>query len=400
MEWRKDLETIINLIAEAKKKYNLLIDNEGNPEHEIEERVLSVEALGDISPQVFPINYFHASRKIASLDSSTRYLRDLSVNTCIVGLAIYSNVKSLIFGPINIETPYMGISSYSSFLKDIENYLPSPLIRVKNKVDYYYVNEFENEYKIDDMADEIRTEAETIGLREAINGHEYVIIDGPIYPTPLELTEILPLETEARKMHRAAYGKLVSERIQELNDKVVGVVKRLENSRKLYSVDEIKRMVGDIKTKDVTILEMIDKKYCQKDFPYICVIGPFKIQYNLKVEHEGKIILDNVPPKYSYYIIIRRNKYIFPNFLRLESISEKMIKDPKDNEYLHVVLSSISEETLLPTYIELVDKASKSITRSIFVYAYEFSSDKLNIVHDDKLAYIKDKSEEMSEEGS
>jgi len=395
MEWEEYLKSTIGLIAEAKRKYQLLIDNEGNPEHEsIESKIMNVKALGDVTPHVFPINYFHANRKIASLDSSTRYLRDLSVNTCIVGLSVYSNVKNFIFGPINIKTPYMGISSYTPFLKEIESYLPSSLIRVKNKVDYYYVNEPENEYKLDDIADELRTESETVGLQEALKDHEYVIADGPIYPTPLELTEQIALDTEARKMHRIAYGKLVNERIQILNGKVVGVVKRLENSEKLYSVNEIKKMIGNTNSKDVTILEMLDEKYCKSDFPYICVIGPFEIQYNLKVDYEGKIVLDNAPPKYSYYVIIRRNKMINPTFLRLESISEKMTKEPEDNDYLHVVLSSISEKTLLPTYIEIVDRMSKRLTKAMFVYAFELASGKLNIVHDDKLTYIRDITEQ------
>ena len=400
MEWKKYLESTINLIAEVKRKYNVFVNNEGNPEHDIEEKVMSVEALGDISPKAFSLNYFRTyNKKVASLDSSSRYLRDLSVNTCLIGLAIYSNVKGFIHGPININTPYMGISSYSSFLKEIENDLPSTLIRVKNKTDYYYVNEPGNEYKLDDIADEIRTEAETLGLKEVIRDHDYVILDGPIYPTPLEITEGFALDTEARKMHRVAYGKLVSERIQALNDKVISVVKRLENSRKIYSVDEVKKIVGDINAKDVTILEIIDERYCKQKNSYVCIVGPFKIQYKLKVEHEGKVVLDDVPPKYSYYVIIRLNRHLNPNFLRIESISEKMAKEPENNEYLHVVLSSISLKTLLPSYIELADKESKKVARSLFIYAYEFSSGKLNIIHDDKLTYMKDKSEQMLEGG-
>lgn len=396
MEWEEHLRNTINLIAEAKKDYQQLIDNEGNPEHELEERVISVEALDDVTPRPFSMNYFHTDRKIASLDSSTRYLRDLSVNTCIIGLAIYSNVKQFIVGPINIKTPYMGISSYIPFLKHIESNLPTSLIRVKNKVDYYYVNETGNEYKLDDIADELRTESETVGLQEVINDHDYVVADGPVFPTPLELNKIMNFDTEARMMHRIAYGKLVNERVQILNEKVVGVVKRLETSKKLYLVNEIKKMVGDLNSKDVTILEILDEKYCQsKGFPYVCLIGPFKIQYDLKVEFDGKIILDNTPPKYSYYVIIRRNKMIYPTFLRLESVNDKMNEKPDSNEYLHVVLSSISEKTLLPTYIERVDKMSKKVTKSMFIYAYGIASGKLNIVHDDKLTYMKDINEQI-----
>lgn len=384
MEWKIRIKEVIEKIATVKRRMpEVRVDNEGNPEHEIEERIMTIELLSEkVKPEVYPLDYFKydSNKRIASLDSSSRYLRDHSVNTCLVGLSIYSNKKGFMDGPYTINTPYMGISSYEDILKAInvnDNY-----IRTKNVIGYYYMNEPRNEYKIDDIADEIRTEAENIGLKEVIDDHDIVIVDGPIYPTPLELTEELEVITEARRKHKIAYAKLVNDRIKALNDKVIGVVKRLENSKKLVNEKKITELLGieNRNIKDNTVLELIDEKVCRKsNYPYICIIGPFKIEYAIQVEEEnGSKVIEKVPPKYAYYVIMRR-PYFPPSFLRIESISDKMNLSP--------VLSRITENNLLPTYIEIVDKRSKRISASLFIYAYEIASNNLNIIHDDKMTY-------------
>ncbi|QGA55492.1 hypothetical protein GFS03_04545 [Sulfolobus sp. E5-1-F] len=384
MEWKVRIKEVIEKIAEAKRKMpEVRVNNEGNPEHEIEEKIMRIELLSEkVKPEVYPLDYFKydSNKRIASLDSSSRYLRDHSVNTCLVGLSIYSNKRGFIDGPYTINTPYMGISSYEDILKQIN--VNDNNIRTKNVIDYYYVNEGRNEYKIDDIADEIRIEAENIGLKEVINDHDIIIVDGPIYPTPLEFTEELEVTTEARRKHKIAYAKLVNERMKILNDKVIGVVKRLENSKKLVNEKNIAELLGieNSNLRDTTVLELIDEKLCRRNnYPYICTIGPFKLEYAIQVEDEnGGKVFEKILPKYAYYVIMRR-PYFPPTFLRIESISEKLDLSP--------VLSRITENNLLPTYIEMVDKRSKRISASLFIYAYEIASNNLNVIHDDKMSY-------------
>lgn len=352
MNWKVTIKNTIEELAKLKK--DVKIENEGDPEHELsdaEDKVMKIELEEEFKPTMYSLYEFKSlnDKRIASIDSSSRYLRDFSVNTCLIGLSVYSNREGFIDGPFTVDIPYIGISSYREILESLK--IDDINVRYKNVVNYYYVNEPNNEYKIDDIADELRLEAENVGLKRVIQNHDIVIIDGPIYPTPLELTEEINLETEARRKHRLAYAKLVNERIELLNNNVIGVVKRLENSKKLWRVKEINETIGNVKRmKDVTIIELIDERLCRKNYEYVCTIGPFKIEYALEVKDEdGRNVIEKVPTKYAYYVIIRK-KYFPPTFLRIESTNKNLDISP--------VLSRLTER-LMPTYIEIVDRRSK-----------------------------------------
>lgn len=390
MSWeiRKNIQKVIDEAAKIKKRLpEKVINIEGNPEHEIlDSEILDIQLLNEFSPSPFPISFEAEHEKIASIDSSSRYLRDYSVNQVLVGLSIYSTKKGFIDGPYSIEIPYLGISSYEKFLQELEREIPDTAIRVKNYVNYYFVNEEGKEYKIDDIADELRTEAESIALSSVLD-HDLVILDGPIYPTPLELTEKVPFNDEARECHKIAYAKLVKDRASLLRDNVVGVVKRLENSKKLSYEPKIveafkKRGIKIEGLKDPDVLSLIDLHFCRGHGSYSCIIGPFKIKYNLKVESNGicapkGAVLDNAPPKYAYYVILRR-PYQPASYFRIEGL-----KDPE--KAIKTIFSRVTEK-LLPTFIELVDKRSKRVSASLFLYAYEVASTRLDIIHDDKQA--------------
>ncbi|MCY0882720.1 MAG: DNA double-strand break repair nuclease NurA, partial [Acidianus infernus] len=254
---------------------------------------------------------------------------------------------------------------------------------------------FDENYKLDDVADEMRTEAENIGLSEVVIDHDLVILDGPIYPTPLELTEELDLSSTSRLCHQLAYASLVNKRISLLRDNVIGVVKRLENSGKLWKdekiMEEFKKRGKNIKgLKDPTILELIDYEFCRKSgrHSYACIIGPFKIDYNLHVEgpkdchkaYGNTTYLSNVPAKYAYYVILRK-PYVPNTYFRIEGLNKDFLE-----RGMRTALSRLSNR-LIPTFIELVDNRAKRISAGLFITAYEVASSYLSIIHDDKLAY-------------
>lgn len=392
MSWeiRKNIMKVIEEASRAKSNLpEKVIDTSGDPEHEsLElENVMKIELLNDFTPLAYPLSLEQEFDNIAAIDSSSRYLRDFSINHVFVGLAIYSSKKGFIDGPYTIKSPYLALSSYKEILEQVEKVIPDEGVRIKNAINYHFVNEEGNEYKIDDIADELRTEAENKALSQVLD-HELVILDGPIYPTPLELTGQVELSTEARFCHKIAYAKLVKDRISLLRDNVVGVVKRLENSKKLSREEKIvkefeKKGKRIENLRDPDVLELIDKYFCRKEGSYVCVVGPFKIDYNLRVEgsgncHDKQVILSNPPTKYAYYVILRK-PYYPPSYFRVEGIriSEKV---------LNTVFSRVSER-LIPTYIELVDRRSKKISASLFIYAYEVASTRLSIIHDDKLMH-------------
>ncbi len=306
--------------------------------------------------------------EISSVDSSTRYLRDTTVGIVMTGMAIFSSKKGLLLAPYDKEIRFLGISANKEILKKIENIINKKHIAITNYVGDY----FDENYRLDDVADELRLESENSAIDD-MNG--LIIMDGPVYPTPLELTSVFEFKNTSRETHRKAYASLVRDRLNKINDKkVIGIVKRLENSKKLYKLKEIQKILGKLPPiTDPEVLRLLYPKLC--DGETICILGPFMLSYQIDVEG----ILKDVPPKYAYYVIIKR--VVGPSsFFRVESLSLDTL------QYIKSIFSRISIRGI-PTWIEIVDTASKKISSSLFIIGYEISSSFLDIIHDDKLAF-------------
>ncbi|MEM0374158.1 MAG: DNA double-strand break repair nuclease NurA [Sulfolobaceae archaeon] len=358
-EIRRKLERIGKQIGTIKEKVSEKVDVSGSPDHPLIEAETEITAIDE--------NIFHEievkreSVSIASLDSSSRYLRDPSINMVLVGLGVYSNFKGVIVGPYDFDINFMAIGTFEELLKEIN---PEKGIRVKN-----YVNEyFTDDYKIDDIADELRLEAENRGLESVRDSHELIIIDGPLYPTPLELNDI-ELQSIGRKRHQDAYIQLAKDRISLLKDNVLGVVKRLETSKKLYKEEKIRNIVRPrYPINDAEVLNQIKVKVGVKNG----LIGPFKLEFRSK--------FFNAPPRYAYYLILT-NSIGISSYFRIESLSLDRL------EVSIPYLTSRVSDKLIPTYIEIADSLSKRVSASLFITAYQVLSRILTIIHDDKLSY-------------
>lgn len=306
--------------------------------------------------------------EISSVDSSTRYLRDTTVGIVMTGMAIFSSKKGLILAPYDKEIRFLGISANKEVLTKIENIINKKHIAITNYIGEY----FDQNYRLDDVADELRLESENSAIDD-MNG--LIIMDGPIYPTPLELTNVFEFRNMSRETHRKAYASLVRDRLNKIKDKkVIGIVKRLENSKKLYKLDEIQKILGKLPPiTDPEVLRLLYPKLCKGES--ICIIGPFMLSYQIDVDG----ILKDVPPKYAYYVIVKR--IVGPSsFFRVESLNLDTL------QYIKSIFSRISYRGI-PTWIEIVDTASKKISSSLFIIGYEISSSFLDIIHDDKLAF-------------
>jgi hypothetical protein len=345
----------------GKQKLNLPVNN--YPSEIKIEAEYDVVLLDERNPIKAP-SLTQKSCKIVAIDSSSRYLRDASVNMVLVGVAAYSNNRGTLFGPYDVDTPFLGISTYTDILSKLPNIEG---VRVKN-----YINEyFDEKYRIDDMADEIRIETENIMLKQ-VKDEDLVIIDGPLYPTPLELSQI-KLEDESRIKHQRAYANLVKDRIRLLKENMIGIVKRLENSYKLGKIEALGRLLNrNIKgLKDPEVLKYVEYKLCGDK--RICLIGPIRMTFSSS-------LIPNAPDRFAYYLIIR-NTLGISSFFRIESINLQFLDDSTP-----YIVSRISER-LIPTYIEIVDNLSKKVSASLFITAYPIASRYLTIIHDDKLAY-------------
>ncbi len=331
----------------------------------------SISALSDLYNKFNEIDEKDIN-EISSVDSSTRYLRDITVGIVMTGMAIFSSKKGLVLAPYDKEIRFIGISANKDVLMKIENIINKKHIALTNSVGEY----FGEEYRLDDVADELRLEAENSAIDD-MSG--LIVMDGPIYPTPLELTNAFEFSNESRESHRKAYASLVKERLDKIKDKkVIGIVKRLENSKKLYKLNEIQKILGKLPPiTDPEVLRLLYPKLCKGE--NICVLGPFELSYQIDVDG----ILNNVPPKYAYYVIVKRP--VGPSsYFRVESLDLNTLQSLK-NVFLRI------SDRGIPTWIEIVDTASKKISSSLFIIGYQISSSFLDIIHDDKLAFDKEK---------
>lgn len=370
---KKSIHNVGLQLVKLKENFAETIDNQGDPNHVVpdESPKTKIEAIEDKIIKPIPPNE-KKNISIVAIDSSSRYLRDPSVNIVLVGLGVISNKEGVKVGPFQIETNYMSIGTFEELLKQLN---VDKGIRVKNYVNEYY----REDYKIDDIADELRLENENVALKMEKDNHDLIILDGPLYPMPLELQQ-MQLESEGRKRHQDAYVRLTEERISCLKDNVIGVVKRLETSYKLYKEDKIKEILKvRYPINDAEILNQIKMKYGLRES---FLVGPFKLEYS-------SILLSYTPSRYAYYLLLT-NPLGMTSTFRIEGLKLDSLEN-----LLPFIVNRVSQR-LIPTYIELADNLSKRASASLLITAYQVLSTMLSINHDDKLTYYQELNSLMS----
>ena len=336
---------------------------------------------------------------IASIDSSSRMLRSTFLDLIVIGASMYSTERGIITFPFDISGRYLGVASYLDVLRKLESELSDPSFALVNIVGYEYaVDEVEvitkmgikreSLYHLDDVADELRLEAENNLIKES--KEELLILDGPLFPTPIELYSDFEFGIPKNKdeikhwgriTHRWAYAQLIKERLDMIKKrKVIGVVKRLESSRKLRLIPEIRQILGingipDLN--DAEVLEMISAKECNIG---VCLIGPFQLNTDLEVKREdvNQVVLSNIPEKYAYYAILKLPGGL-QSFFRIESLDLNLL-----DEVVSIVFQDVTED-LLPTYISIVDSYAKKLAKGLYYLSFNVLKDFVTFLHDTRI---------------
>lgn len=333
---------------------------------------------------------------IASLDSSSRLMRSTFISLGIVGGTVKSDTKGILNFPFDIDGKFVYSISYLELMRKLANG-NFKRVEFKNPVGYEYAfDEVEYEdssndslYDVNDMLDEARLRVEN-ELIKSVND-DLLIIDGPIYPTPIELVPTVltnfPKDKDSLKhwgkpTHRWSIASLILERVKLLKDrKAIGIVKRLENSRKLGKVIPGLRGLADNE-----VLDIISEKNCSNViYPDLCVVGPLKLVVDISVRRDdtSQVILtpNDLPPRYSYYVIVRIPGGI-KSFFRVESFDLNVLQNA-----LPIVFSTITY-SVLPLWIEQVDNSAKRVAKGLFYLSFNVLKDILSFLHDTKLAAI------------
>ncbi|QGR19558.1 DNA double-strand break repair nuclease NurA [Stygiolobus azoricus] len=343
---------------------------------------------------------------VASIDTSSKILRTTFLDLVVVGGTLYSTERDKIVFPFDAGGRYLGIASYLELIRTLKSSLNSPDLAFHNVLGYEFALDEvdvvtkegvkrESLYHLDDVADELRLEAENVLIRQV--KEKLLVLDGPLFPTPIELSYSfqfgIPEEKDkikhwGRLTHRWAYAALIKERLELIKGKdVVGVVKRLENSKKLKKTKGIANLIGSISVPDLSdaeILELISETQCSSVIG-LCLVGPLEIKSEIYVKREDtdQVILEpkDIPTRYAYYAILKIPSGV-QSFFRVESTSQTVL-----DSSIGVIFSNITSD-ILPTYISVVDNYSKRVAKSLFYISFNVLKDFITILHDSKLEAI------------
>ncbi|MCG2909543.1 MAG: DNA double-strand break repair nuclease NurA, partial [Stygiolobus sp.] len=132
---------------------------------------------------------------VLSLDSSSRILKSTFMDLVVIGASAFSTERGFYTFPFEVSGRYIGVASYLEILRRLEGAIKSGYLAFRNLVGYEYAldevemdnGRVESLYHLDDVADELRVEAENNIIRSS--KEDLLILDGPLFPTPRELSQ-------------------------------------------------------------------------------------------------------------------------------------------------------------------------------------------------------------------
>ncbi|MUM63699.1 nuclease NurA [Acidianus infernus] len=261
------------------------------------------------------------------LDSSSRMMNVKGANIYFASLyADLINEKLMI--PIKIEVPFMAIKASDEVRKLIEGDPTLSKIIALNNVNG---EPYSPDYKDDNILDELRISLENYAIEKSA----YVtIVDGPIIPGPY-----IQMVGEP---YKSAFIKLANQRKK---DNLIGIVKRLNYSRKLRRSG----LVNDSKLSNATDDVIVEYLGRGKDFYTTPILKE-------EVDIGGKKYI-----RYMVYVKVREGVF------RVESLDKDLLCK---GVYTARKYSSYRG---IPEFIEVADKMAKRLSASAFILAFNIA---------------------------
>ncbi|BDC17531.1 DNA double-strand break repair nuclease NurA [Acidianus sp. HS-5] len=269
--------------------------------------------------------------KFAYLDSSSRMISVRGAN--IYFASLYANlVEEQIMIPLQTDLPFMAIKASEEVRNIIDNTIHD-IVLTKNVNDVPY----DENYKDDNILDELRILLENYAIEKS----SYVaIVDGPVVPGPY-----LQMVGEP---YRSAFITLARQRKKE---KLIGVVKRLNYTRKL-------RRSG---------LAIPKNLYNATDDVIVEFLGRGKDVFLTPVLKEESEDFT----RYMVYVKVRNGVF------RVESTERGLL--------CKGVSTSIKYSSFrgIPEFIEVADRISKKLSASAFIFAFNIAKETTGVNYDD-----------------
>jgi hypothetical protein len=278
----------------------------------------------------------------AYLDTSSRTISVRGANIHMASLYANEGGKHIMV-PTDDTVPFLAMKGSEAVITKVKEALGNVLATHNvNGVPYNY------DYKDDNILDELRISLENMVINKSARP---VIVDGPIVPGPY-----LQMVGEP---YKSAFEELASRRNRS---NLIGVVKRLNFTRKLSREENIKRnyrsLVGA--TDDVIVQQMGKGR---NKF----VTSVFKEEVNLK----GATVR-----RYMVYVKLRDSVF------RVESVNRELLCSG--------VKTSLNSASIrgIPTFIEVADKMSKRLSASVYVLSFIHASSLLGVNYEDWNTYL------------
>ena len=303
--------------------------------------------------------------RVVVVDGSSRRLGSPRFRVFLAGVAVYGGKAPLWLYPqltgLTEGAKFIGVKAPEKVLREeIEKHDKlSNYVKVKFEDGNTYFHERANE---EDVSDDVRMSLESWAIEELAKGlgNGYaVVLDGPLY-LGVKVKEKLA----ARRVN--AIRKL-----EERGVPVVGVVKRVENSRKLCGKDVVNALSKSVDASinvdpnhcnDPLVIQVVGKKMA-KGVGDVLLIGPFKQRHN----KSSNIMNYTFPERVFWYVY----SGLGPRVFRIETL-DSMYRNFRDIiDGLVTWLASSIDRSGIPYIIDVADHFAKQLTRSMYVLFYD-----------------------------
>ncbi len=294
----------------------------------------------DSNPVFFEENFTPCDplSEFGYLDSSSRVISVRGANLYFASLYANDNGRHIMV-PLSTSVPFLAVKASEDIIHAIDT-LGFVKTRNPNNIPY------SPDYKDDNILDELRISLENYAINKSKS--KVMIVDGPIFPGPyLEMVG---------EPFKSAFETLALERSK---DKLIGIVKRLNFTRKLSRVEEVKQNYPELAksgaTDDVVVMEMSKGKKV-----YVTPV------YKEEVEIKDKKFV-----RYMSYV------KVFDSVFRVESISKDLL--------CQGISTAIKNATFrgIPTFIEVADKMSKKLSASVYMLSFIYAKGLIGVTYED-----------------
>ncbi|MCG2892278.1 MAG: DNA double-strand break repair nuclease NurA [Vulcanisaeta sp.] len=320
-------------------------------------QVLHVLGLGRRSPDV----------RVVVVDGSSRRLGSPRFRVFLAGVAVYGGNTPLWLYPMTKlfeGVKFIGVKAPEKVLGEIERHDQLRYyVKVRFEDGNTYFHERANE---EDISDDVRMSLESWAIEklagELGNGYA-VVLDGPLY------LGVKVKEKLAARRVNAIRG------LEERGVPVVGVVKRVENSRKLCDKNVVNALSKSVNANlgvdlnhcnDPLMIQVVGKKMA-KGVGDVLLIGPFKQRHN----KSSNIMNYTFPERVFWYVY----SGLGPKVFRIETLSSMYSNDEFRNiiDGLVTWLASNIDRSGIPYIVNIADHFAKQLTRSMYLLFYNIA---------------------------